>query len=192
VTFGQVAARSGLMMYEVARRTYVTGPRVARVRVPVLADYVRPLELWAARLVVLVVVPVTTVVLIITASTRDARVISAPAMIAGVLVAVALLIAAELAARRLLALGQPASTVLELAWDDALRSRQLRELYLSVMAVGLVLTMFTLVDLNLPDRTQMPLLYGTLGVIAALGVIGKPAAHYRRRLWPAPTDVAPA
>jgi hypothetical protein len=189
VRFGQVAARSGLMMYEVARRTKVTGPRVARVRVPVLTDYVRPLELWAARLVVLVAAPVTTVVLISTAKgNRDARFISTPVMVAGVLFAVALLIAAELTARRLLALGQPASTEVELTWDDALRSRQLRELYLSVMAVGLVVTAFSLIDLNLPDWTQMPLLYGTLGAIVLLGVIGKPAAHYRRRLWPATTD----
>ena len=192
VVFGQIAARAGLMVYEVARRRRVVGPRVARAQAPGLTDYVRPLELWITRLVVLALAPATTVLLIVTMrGTRDGHFISAPLMVAGVLFALAILTAVELAARRLLALGQPASSMVELAWDDALRSRQLRELYLSAAGVGLLVALYSVIALNLPDWTQPILMYGTPAVIGLTYFYGKPAAHYRRRLWPAPTDRQP-
>ena len=82
------------------------------------------------------------------------------------------------------ALPQPAATPRELAWDDALRSMQLRELYLLATTASLLISVLTLGLL----QSSFIAIYGVLLVVLILSFKGSPATHYRRRLWPWPTD----
>ncbi|BEP12363.1 hypothetical protein acdb102_06740 [Acidothermaceae bacterium B102] len=184
---GRQAVLAGLLVREAHRRGAHRGPRVARAVVPHLSDYVRPLEIWAARFIALAVVPAAVLGAVFGDTDAKTSALVAPSLVVGAAIVAAVWALAELTARRLLEVGQPADNPIELAWDDALRSRQLRELFLFVSAFGLLLTMFSALG-ELPDSLTMVPFLCALAVLGLLGLVGKPASHYRRRLWPAPTD----
>jgi hypothetical protein len=188
---GRQGALTALLIREAHSRSAVPGPRLARAVVPLLTDYVRPLEVWSARLIALVTTPAAAIwCLVAETGTQLGRYVI-PSMVAGAVIVATLLALTEVTARRVLDLGQPAANPFELAWDDALRSRQLREVYLLVSGAGVLLTAFCLGP-AVPERLTMVPFFATLGLLAVLGLLGKPASHYRRRLWPWPTDAQPA
>ena len=174
-----------LMAYDALRRQRDPGPRVARVVVTRLTDYVRPVELWAARFLAGVVVPACALIVGLTQQHRaDEPWLSGAVLVATALSAPLLLAVAELGAHQLVALPQPASTPTELAWDDALRSMQLRELFVVVTGGSLMISVLSVAVLD----SSFIAVYGVIVVMVLLGFAGSPASHYRRRLWPWPTE----
>jgi hypothetical protein len=176
---------SCLLAYEALRRCRQPGPRVARVVVPRVTDYVRPVEVWAARALTGVVVPGSALIVGLAQHHRPGyQWLSGTGLILTAVSGPLLLALVETGARRLAALPQPAATPIELAWDDALRSMQLRELYLLATTAALLISVLTLGLLE----SSFIAIYGVLLVVLILSLKGSPASHYRRRLWPWPTD----
>jgi hypothetical protein len=180
---------TGLLAYDALTRRAGPGPRVARIVAPSITDYVRRAELWAARLAAGVVLPVSALIVGLAQTHRSNEpFLSSGGLIATGAIGLILLALVELAARRIVGLAQPAATAAELAWDDAIRAQQLRELYLVLAMFSLYIAFFTATVLD----TSWIAAYGGLVVLLALASIGKPSAYYRRRLWPWPTDGEPA
>jgi hypothetical protein len=99
-------------------------------------------------------------------------------------------VAAEIVGRRLLDLPQYATSTLELAWDDALRARTLRDLVSVPLLVGTYLPMVALLGAWLTPGGQAAFSVGWSSVMLAPLVVGvavaqvrRPERHYRRRLW---------
>jgi hypothetical protein len=117
---------------------------------------------------------------------------------------VATLVVCEVAGRLLLRRGQPAGSALELAWDDALRSRALNAIAVTPFFLG---AYFGLVAPAFYPPTHDAgsalgsLIQATLVLVAAALLLvwsgtafaTKPQQRYLRRLWPefASTAVAP-
>lgn len=186
VTLGTLVGRGVCAVLD-ARRA-AEGPRVARTRVPVLSDYVRPCDVLAVRVLCLLVAPALCAAFVADPGPQSHHL--HPWLIwAGVAVSLAVWILAELSARALLSLGQPATTLTDLAWDDAIRSLELRQLYAAALTPAIFVIEFAIIGLQPPDAAQPLFLYGSLVLAAAFAFLGKPASHFRRRLWPAPIDV---
>lgn len=192
VGYGVVAWR------ESTRRAPGGGPRMARASTPAFEDYVAPFErrgAWAAAAVsALVGLGLAAVHL-----TGEVDLGSVPWAIVVVTVVVPALfvVAAELAARRLLQRPQVAATTLELAWDDALRSRTLRDVVTVPIVTGVLAPFLLLAVLGdqleggWPANPAVGLVSGLvfvlLGATAAMAlasVVLDPQGHVRRRLWP--------
>jgi hypothetical protein len=107
----------------------------------------------------------------------------------------------ELLARRLLARPQVASTTLELAWDDALRARTLRDMVTVPLTsgyiglAGLIGVVGGRVEGGWPDNLAVGVMSGALivlllggGVMAVVSLVLGPERHVRRRLWPTLPD----
>ena len=105
----------------------------------------------------------------------------------------------ELLARRLLDRPQVASTTLELAWDDALRARTLRDMVTVPLTAGFVGLAALLgvvggrIDGGWPDNPAVGVVSGALillllagAVMAVVSQVLGPERHVRRRLWPTP------
>ncbi len=188
-----IAARpltlAALLCWEVTRRQRLRGPRVARLSTPSVADYVRPLSVWTSRVILGLAVPCVAAYVWKTQSHQanktslgDAQtlVIVAASLIALILV--------EAISRRLVSLPQPATSPLQLQWDDAIRAIQLDELHSAATLFGVLLLT---ISLNV--------LYGgavvgftLVGAVIVLALTGDTSARYRRRLWPAPEESVPA
>lgn len=180
---------AALLCWEVTLRRGLRGPRVARLSTPSIVDYLRPLTVWTTRILLGVIVPVVALFVWKTqshqankASLGNTRTV---AIVASSLIALATV---EVISRRLVALPQPASSPLQLQWDDAIRALQLGELHSAA-------TLFAVLLLTI----SLDVLYGggvagfTLaGAVIVLAVTGDTSARYRQRLWPAPTDGVPA
>jgi hypothetical protein len=185
ITAGRPMLSSLLMAYEASRRARRPGPRVARVVVPRVTDYVRPVEVWATRALCAVVVPAAAIIVGVAERHRPGyQWLSGTGVTLTAVSGPLVLALVETGARRLAGLPQPAATPAELAWDDALRSMQLRELYRLATTFSLLISVLTLGLL----QSSFIAIYGVLLVVLILSLKGTPASHYRRRLWPAPTD----
>lgn len=172
--------------------------RVARARAVEVSDFLAPVELVGARVIVVVglVVAIATVV--------NGAVVSAPAsgnfavtvLLAGA--GVASLIAFEVVSRRIVRRSQTAGTPTELVWDDAVRSTLLRDLVTAPLAFGAYATLYGLVDFaggidgnysslgaaSLATSVILaPLLLGGFAAFVSLAL--KPQRHFARRLWAA-------
>lgn len=182
LVLGRLLALTGLMAWDTVRGARAPGVRVARAFVPRVVDYVRPREVWEARLTATVLMPLAALSSWLADKRLDGRRMhNWPSLVAPVVLVLALLALAEVASRRLVQLAQPAGTLEELAWNDALRAKHLRDLYLTVTAPGLWFSVLLLADLPINGGA----LY--LGGWALFGAtcLGKPGSYYRRRLWPA-------
>lgn len=188
VTLGTLVGRAACAVLDA--RKAADGPRVARAKVPGLYDYIRPLDVLLTRGLVLAVGPGLAVAFLIDNRRGPLSGHLHPwLVVAGVAMTFVVLGAVELAARALLALGQPAGTLSDLAWDDALRALELRQLFATAAMAGVFVSEFSFVGLEPPDALQPLFMYGGIGLAVAIGFLGKPASHFRRRLWPAPIDV---
>ncbi|EYR62382.1 hypothetical protein N866_09010 [Actinotalea ferrariae CF5-4] len=172
--------------------------RIARTSTPDVADYVAPLERGSAA--VAAAAPAGAL-LALGASTRLGGDLPgmpwAPAVVLACL-PVVLLVLAQVAGRRLVARPQPARTTLELAWDDALRARALRDLVGVVVAGGAGLAFVAIwlasgrADGGWPANVAVGVTSGltialstALAVGALAGLVVRPERHVRRALWPA-------
>ncbi|TFC46973.1 MULTISPECIES: hypothetical protein [Cryobacterium] len=182
--------------------TPFAGPRVARSSIPGYADYVPPLERWSGR-----VLPALALLAILAAwiafsvgALGDARLSSAYiwgsagawlayASIAGLLVSEAL-------SRRILDRGQPSASATDLAWNDGLRSRALRDLHAVPITLGFVSVLSTFFDIGfLGDYSGGVATAAVVGVgipaillaggitLFIVDITSKPQQHYWRRLW---------
>lgn len=188
VVFGALfaggAVGAGLSAVQQAtRRADPHEPRVARPTAVALADYLIPLELHGGR--VLSFLPALTLAAAWgVAPSLDLAPAGSILTTGTVLIALLpLLVGAgsEAAARRLLATPQAAGSDLELAWNDALRARVLRDLYTAPITVGVYATLGILIGLGggLVDALVMAVL-----VLAVISATQRPHRHFRRQLWP--------
>ena len=170
---------TGLMVREVYRRR-LPGPRVARLVAPVINDYVSPYTLWGTRLVAGVALPAIAVTTWVTQAPGGPEPMIASAQLLVITVVGPLVaLAVEVVARRLLELPQPATSPLELQWDDALRALQVDQLYSATTLLGLVLCAYS----ASPLFASGPVWYGLGAAVFAVNVGAGPYSRYRQRLW---------
>lgn len=197
---GRALGASASAVYETLGRAPRTSVRIARASTPVHGDYVAPIErvgAWVAAAfsgvlsVGLVVVEATGAVdLADPPRTWFVLAVAAPAA------AVAL---DEAVARRVLARPQWAGTTLELAWDDALRARALRDLVTVPLTVGLVAPLVLLgvvgegLDGGWPENPAVGLVSGLVPLVLLVALVAgavaatqRPEHYFRQRLWDAP------
>lgn len=196
--FGHALGYGGVGWYESSRPVPAAGARVARASEPTVDDYVAPIErrgLWVSAGVALVVclLPVAF------DGTGDLDLGPVPwGLVAGgaaALVGVVGLV--ELASRAVLRQRQVATSQLELAWDDAVRARTLRD----VVTAGLITSIYVPFGMLgfLGDRLEggWPanpavgvvtgvggLLMGMLAVAVVWSLATQPHRWFRKRLWP--------
>ncbi|TFD49834.1 hypothetical protein E3T55_10405 [Cryobacterium frigoriphilum] len=161
-------------------------PRIARPTAPAVTDYVSPWEMWASPVVILVAA------LALGAALAASPLGLWPLVPATVLAAAAVVAAAvsHFAGGALMRRGQPASSVDELAWDDALRGATLRSMVQIPATIGvasLAATLFTLGTLPGLSDVMMWTLFGVLAALVAFMILSNRRAattYYLRRLWP--------
>lgn len=164
------------------------GPRLARASVPTHGDYVARHERVGAWVTAGLSVLAGAAFLIADGAGLLSGVVPAGLAVVAIVVPPAAVAVDELLARRLLDRPQPAASLSELAWDDALRARTLRDM----VTVPLVTGYFAVVTLSggLAPAAAGPaflvLVAGGL-VMAVVSVVIGPERHFRRRLWPTPT-----
>jgi hypothetical protein len=170
------------------RRRQDGAVRVARSSAVFLEDYRSGLDQWGPRVVVVLAL----VELAIRAWSSSEGLASLPLLFSvyAVLMVLTLLVS-EIAGRRLVATGQPAGTELELAWDDAFKSRALMSLALAPFVMGayfgLVLAAFPAPAHGASLQVQAGVnLVGLLAAAAWLlqGALRGSQQRYLRRLWP--------
>jgi len=192
------AVGHGIVAWYEATRPVPPGARLARATTPTHADYVAGHE----RVGAWVLAAVSALIAVgLVAADRTGVLELRPLPWALVVVAVVvppLAIAAdELAAARLLRRRQAAATLVELAWDDAMRARTLRDmatvpLVASAYAPLLLLTGIANqleggwpanAAIGVANGLLLLLLVGLLGMAVLSAALG-PQRHFRRRLWP--------
>lgn len=172
--------------------------RYARGAAVTVRDYLSPLELVGARVVVVLAVLAWPAGVF--ADIAGMRSGSASSVVVGLLVllSVLALVLFEVGARRVLGRGQPAGSETELAWDDALRASALRSLVTAPLCLGLWTTIliggrFLDITGDQPPRSpgwwvgEVLTLASLVALVAVLviALISRPQHHYLRRLWPA-------
>ena len=187
------------------------GPRIARATAPGHDDYVARHERWGAW----VAAGVATVLAVGLVVVDAAGLLELGRVPLGLAATTALLpwVAAGLdvaVARRLLDRPQVATSTHELAWDDALRARTLRDLVGVVITVSVVMPVMLLSVVaeglpgGWPENPAVGVIVGlTLAILGAAGAMAlvslvlDPRRHVRSRLWatgavPAGPTVGPA
>ena len=205
--FGGHAAGYGVVAwYESTRPVSSGAPRIARASTPTHGDYVARRERYGAWVMAGASVLLGLVVVVADLRGRvelDALPWSLVTLaIVGPPVAV---VVYELLAGRLLRQRQVARTQLELAWDDALRARTLRDMVTVSLVVGcyapapLIGAVGDQLEGGWPANPAvgvvaalLPLLFVGLVVMATISYALNPARHFRRQLWPMASDGAVA
>ena len=153
----------------------VTMARVEAVR---LSDYIAPIELQGARVVV-----GASVVLVIVALARGMGPSTALAAVLSGL-SIASLVFFEVFGRRVVARPQPASTPEELKWDDALRSAVLRDIVTAPLGLGAYSVLLVILGfIGTADLGSAGLIGLALAIIAAAISATRPQRYFLRRLW---------
>ncbi len=200
VMLGMLAGHAmgqGLAAWREVSRPAPVGTRVARVTVPMHADYVAPHERLGAWVTAGVGVVVGAVFLL--APRPPALTGALPvglAVVAVVLPPLAVLLD-EAVARRLLDRPQVAASTTELAWDDALRARALRDLVSVPLSTGFFAAVSVLgvagdgLTGGWPANRAVGLVSGAYLLLIVAGAVmavvteaSRPRQHFRRRLWP--------
>ena len=166
--------------------------RFARLRSVGISDYRAPLEQWMPR----VVIALALAVFVFRVVVSPGGVGATPAFLfvyaAAMVVSLAI---SEIATRTLVRRGQPAGSALELAWDDALRSRALNSIALSPLYLG---GYFSIASIAFYPGGRGPAAVLAVEVSAGLTMLfavgllvwaiaspsRKPQQRYLRRLWP--------
>jgi hypothetical protein len=165
--------------------------RVARIPSATASDYVPGYERWGGRVAASLAGATGLGLAAINGATGGW---TTDAVMPGLLGCVALiaLVAVELASSRLVARPQPAGNQTDLAWDDALRSSVLRDLYGAMIIGGCAVVAIELVlpAPGLPPVLTVVLPFAVVPLFTAVLVLGvvsrasRPRLHYQRRLWP--------
>ncbi len=174
------------------------GPRIARATAPGHDDYVPRHERWGAW-VAAGVATALAVGLVVVDAVGALDLGRVPLGLAAVTAALPWVLAAldVAVARRLLDRPQVATSTHELAWDDALRARTLRDLVGVVITVAVVLPVMLLSVVadglpgGWPDNPAVGVvmgltaaILGAAGVMALVSLVLDPRRHVRSRLWP--------
>ena len=174
------------------------GSRIARSGAVDLGDYLAPVDLVGARVSVAIGVIVlgVAVALFAMGAVPLNPLLSVSALVIGL--AVISLIIFEVGARRIINRAQPVGSQTELAWDDALRSSNIREVATAPICLGLwgaLAVLISLINQPIPQNLGGNLLFValllgffaliTLAVVAAaISLSSRPQQHYLLRLWP--------
>lgn len=195
---GRAAGCGAVAWWESMRPVDLSLPRIARTSSPDLSDYVPGSERIGSRVVAVAALAVALVVALLEPSGVGdlAPVPVWLALTAGVGPAVVCVVG-ELVARRLLRRRQVATSTLDLAWEDALRARTLRDVISVALAAGCYapLILLGVAGNGFPDGWPVHAAVGVLDVLvvalllgmaamAVLSQVRRPEAHVRRRLWP--------
>ncbi len=176
-----------------ARPRADAGARIARSREVALRDYVMPLELTGARVLIgVVALGATLVAALLVGNPRETT--SLVSLVVVSALAVAALVVFELLGRAIVAQPSPARDVTRLAWEDALRAETLRSLVTAPLTVGCVAVMLTVVGVAgaLPLGPAAIILGAVvplvvLAAVVAIGIVAlasTPQRHFLRALWP--------
>lgn len=187
----------GVVAWRESVRRPVAGPRLARATAPTHGDYVARHERIGSW-VTAGIAGVTGVGFLL-ADRADALDGAVPVgvAVAAVVVPPAAVLADELLARRLLARPQVAASQTELAWDDALRARTLRDMVTVPLVTGYI-ALTALVggvgeglEGGWPGNAAVGWVSGAFLVLLLAGLVMMvvslaigPERHFRRRLWP--------
>jgi hypothetical protein len=180
-------------------------PRIARSRTPAIGDYLSTLERWlipaSVILAIAVLVPVLVLMTLNPEDSFDHEALLGPLLSAVLLVAAIIAWAiAGAVSRHLLARGQPAGSVTELAWDDALLASSLRAVNDMPATIAFMSSFVTVFSLSSASAGNGPgSLDNTIGNLTSFGLVlilipvlvvtflrvsGRRPPHYLRRLWP--------
>jgi hypothetical protein len=201
-----VGSAVGTVVREDARQK--SQVRFARLRSVGVSDYRSAPERWAPRIAVLLALAAFVFRLIIAPGSLGGTPIFLLIYAGGMVLSLAL---CETGSRLLVRRGQPAGSALELAWDDALRSRALNGIALAPLYLGAYFNIAT-VAFYPPTRGDgaavavqlssiLELLFAAcLFAWAIFAGRTKPQQRYLRRLWPelipvsaaVPVQTAPA
>lgn len=184
---------------ETSRATPAEGPRIARASTPMHTDYVARHERWGGWVLAGATVAIAVGLVVVDATGVALGELPVALLVATGVVPVLVMAGYEVAAARLLCRRQVAATTLDLAWDDALRARTLRDMLTAALMVGTCLPVALLAVVQdraadvWPDEPGWGIAVGVLFVLLVLvGVLGvvslalRPERHFRARLWPQP------
>lgn len=195
---GRAAGCGVVAWYESMRPVDLSHPRIARTSSPDLSDYVPGYERIGARVIAGVALAVAFVVVLLEPSGVGdlAPIPVGLALAAGVGPPIVCLVG-EVVARRLLLQRQVATSTLDLAWDDALRARTLRDVTSVAIAAGCYapLILLGVAGSGFPDGWPANTAVGVVDVLvvallvgmvamAVVSLVRRPEAHVRRQLWP--------
>lgn len=198
-----IGVGAGLSALRTTRELPNDVPRIARLSSPTMSDYVIGLEYRGAIVTVIAGAVVTAVVVPLGFAFAELTWDRAILPIVVAILAVGALIGTLAISRSILDRGQRAGSVLDLAWDDAIRSTALRDLITVPLALGFAAALVPLVTVVSGARIVQPTtsvdnilslvalggiaLFVFVGMIVAIVVLASsPQRHYRRRLWPTP------
>jgi hypothetical protein len=166
--------------------------RVARLRAVSLSDYRSPYEQWMPRIIVALALGG----LALRGAVDPSGFAIVPVfMWVYAAITLASLLLSEFASRAIIRGGQPAGSELELAWDDALKSRALNSIAMAPIYLGAYFGVGTVAFFPpthtgpTADAAQLEIGLGFVAVVlvliwAGIAVVSKPQQRYRRRLWP--------
>lgn len=180
---------------QVARPLADDGQLLARPTAPTLDDYLAPVELQGGRIAA--VAPAVVVLVAVVAGLASPVVavggVLSPGVVTVVVLSLAALTTSEVIGRIVIEQSQLAGSPLELAWNDALRARLLRDLVTMPITVGSYATFGILVTGSrvLESESLRIAMLVAVGVAAiiflVLGLVSlavRPQRHFRRQLWP--------
>lgn len=190
----------GAVAWDESRRPAPPGPRLARASTPQHGDYVARHERWgawaAAGVATVVAAGFAALDVGVGVPGMPWPLVAATAVLPWLAIALD-----EVLARRLLDRRQVASTTLELAWDDAMRARTLRDMVTVPLVLGLYMPLVltgVIADASEGGWPANPMVgitsgvfFGLLGgacVMAAISMAVVPQRHFRTRLWPRPVE----
>lgn len=180
-----------------------SGIRFARVRAVGIADYRDAFERWMPRIIVALALAAFALRAALSPSAFGLT--AAFLYLYAVLTVVSLAIS-EVASRVLVTRGQPAGSALELAWDDALRSRALTAIsvapfalgsYFGIAAVALYPSSGSASD-AFGVRAEVLVVFAACALLLVSAIrsgLTKTGQRYLRRLWPellAPVAAVPS
>lgn len=174
-------------------RPPATGPRVARSRDVRLRDYLMPLELVGARVLVILASLSAVVVSVLLVGNEHETTLLATLIGLAVLSVISLVLF-EIVGRAVIARPSPAEDPTRLAWEDELRADTLRSLVTAPLTFGCVTVVFavmggfgalplTPVTIVLGAAVPMVLIVALIA-IAVIATVSTPQRHYLRVLWP--------
>lgn len=161
-------------------------PRVARAGAVAVKDYLAPVELVGARVVVAGAVLLLVWVTVFTSRYASVDYVGITMFsVFGVLS----LVLFEVASRRIVDQSQPAGSTAELVWDDAIRASALRDLVTAPLALGVYSLLFGFVSVA---DANGDVVFGLLGGIVFVALLAaaivsrvtRTQSYFVRRLWP--------
>lgn len=169
------------------------GERYARSGAVTLEDYLAPVDLVGAR--VASAVSIASLVITAVLLATGVIVVTTALIVGAIVIALGLagLVMFEIVARRILDRALPVGSPAELAWNDALRARSMRDSASVPLCLGtwgalaVLLAIGATGSLTLVAGIAAVVVFVAIMAAAAISIATRPQQHFLRRLWP---DVA--